>query len=77
MIVTKKRNRMTGNTFRLTMLTKALLGLREVEIRETVEEILGEGGIYVGDLGDATKASGDLESAEDVDWADRCVTGLR
>ena len=44
-----------------------------MENRETVKEILGEGGIYVGDLEDTMEATGDLEGVGDVGWADQCM----
>ena len=61
MIVAKKQNRMTANKFRLTMLTKGVLGLSEMENRETVGQNLSEDGIYVGGLEDTTEATGNLE----------------
>lgn len=48
-IVTKKRNRMVGSTIRLLMLTKAWLGLPEVEMWEEAEETHGEDGNYEAD----------------------------
>ena len=59
-IVTKKRNRMTANTIRLAMLTKAWLGLPEVESWEAVGENLGEDGVYEGDLEDTIEATEDV-----------------
>ena len=55
---------MTADTIRLTMLTKAWLGLPEVESWEEVEENLGEDGIYEGDKEDTaedTEGMGDLD----------------
>ena len=48
-IVTKKPNRMVGSTVRLLMLTKAWLGLPEVDNWEKVEEARGEDGNYEAD----------------------------
>jgi len=48
-IVTKKRNPMVGSTIRLLMLTKAWLGLPEVEMWEEAEETRGEDGNYEAD----------------------------
>jgi len=45
-IVTKKCNCMVGSTIRLLMLTKAWLGLPEVEMWEEAEETRGEDGNY-------------------------------
>lgn len=48
-IVTKKRNRMVGSTVRLLMLTKAWLGLPEVDDWEKLEEAYGDDGDYEAD----------------------------
>ena len=48
-IVTKKRNRMVGSTIKLLLLTKAWLGLPEVEVWEEAEETRGEDGNYEAD----------------------------
>lgn len=71
MIVAKKQNRMTANKFRLTMLTKAVLGLPEMENRETVGQNLSEDDIYVGGLEDSTEATGNLEGVGDLGGAGR------
>ena len=60
-IVTKKRNRMVGSTIRLLMLTKAWLGLPEVEPEEEAKETRGEDGNYEAD----TEGDGDLPHAMD------------
>ena len=53
------------------MLTRAFLGLPEVEGKETVGQNLREDGIYVGDLEETMEATGDLEGVGDVGWADQ------
>lgn len=58
-IVTKKRNRMVGSTIRLLMLTKAWLGLPEVESWEEAEETRGEDGNYEAD----TEGDGEVPQA--------------
>ena len=61
-IVTKKRNRMVGSTIRLLMLTKAWLGLPEVETWEEVEETDGEDGNYEADTERESELPQALES---------------
>ena len=57
---------MTSSTIRLTMLTKAWLGLPEVENWERLEENLGEDGVYEGDLEDCTEVTDDVGDMEDI-----------
>lgn len=47
------------------MLTKAWLGLPEVENWERVEENFGEDGVYEGDLEDGTEVT-DVGDMEDI-----------
>ena len=51
------------------MLTKTVLGLPEMENRETVGQNLSEDGIYVGGLEDATEATGNLGGVGDLGGA--------
>ena len=47
----------------------AFWGLPEVQDREAVGQNLSEDGIYVGDLEDATEATGKMEGVGDLGWA--------
>lgn len=58
---------MTADTIRLTMLTKAWLGLPEVEGWEREEENLGEDGIYEGDQEDISEVAEGTEGMEEID----------